>query len=87
MSNETLKGSVELDGIGVQVFSPDLSETEPGQWRFVRFMPCPLGRNRRHCKDEHHHWGRGDHVVPLHSDWMIGEPETAPSLNESEARR
>lgn len=78
MNTQSPPPSSTLDGIGVQVFAPDLSETEPGQWRFVRFEPCPRGRSRRFCKDENHHWGRGDHVVPLHPEWNIGEPESRP---------
>jgi hypothetical protein len=63
----------EPKGIGVQVFHPDIMEIEAGDWRFVRYEPCPLGRNRKNCKSEHHHWGRGDHVVPVNPDWKIGD--------------
>ena len=60
-------------GIGVQVFEPDIIEVPPGYYRFVRYEPCPLGRRRKHCTNEHHHWGRGDHVVPLHPEWNVGD--------------
>lgn len=35
----------------------------------VRVEPCPIGKQRSgyrgddRCKDENHHWGRGDHVI------------------------
>ena len=64
----------EPQGIGVQAFYPDILEIPAGQWRFVRYEPCPLGPiKKKTCPDEHHHWGRGDHVVPVNPDWKIGD--------------
>lgn len=66
-----LAAQKEPEGIGIQAFRPDIIEIEPGAWRFVRYEPCPLGRNRRRCTSEHHHWGRGDHVVPVNPNWTL----------------
>jgi hypothetical protein len=55
---------------GVQAFvNGDIFEANPGQWRLVHFDPCPNKRKRARCESQYHHWGRGDHAVPLDADW------------------
>lgn len=55
--------------IGVQDFaSGNLTVMEEGQYRYVRFEDCPSVDET--CDSEHHHYGRGDHVVPLDPDWI-----------------
>jgi hypothetical protein len=56
--------------IGVQDFaSGNLTVMEPGEYRYVRFEDCPTDPDER-CRSEYHHYGRGDHVVPLDPDWV-----------------
>ena len=59
--------------VGVQDFaSGNLTVMEPGEYRYVRFEECPTDPDER-CQSEYHHWGRGDHVVPLDPDWSRGD--------------
>lgn len=59
--------------VGVQVFTDDdIVEASSGEYRYVRFEECPSDPDER-CQSEYHHWGRGDHVVPLDPDWSRGD--------------
>ena len=58
-----------LDKPHIQAFLADgnVFEAAPGEWREVYCEECPdpLGR----CDSEYHHFGRGDHMVPVDPGW------------------
>jgi hypothetical protein len=53
----------------IQAFvNGDIIEAAPDEWREVYYEPCPTPAEK-HCDSEYHHYGRGDHLVPLDPDW------------------
>ena len=52
----------------IQAFvNGDIIEAGPDEYREVYYEPCPTPGEK--CDSEHHHYGRGDHLVPFDPDW------------------
>jgi hypothetical protein len=52
----------------IQAFvNGDIIEAGPSEWREVYYEDCPTPGAP--CDSEFHHYGRGDHLVPVDPDW------------------